>query len=64
LINRARNIIGPPLNVNYLQKSDWFSYPYAGIGPLLKKAGLELPTFLVIGISSTMLALGPDLRTK
>ena len=27
LINRARNIIGPPLNVNYLQKSDWFSYP-------------------------------------
>jgi drug/metabolite transporter (DMT)-like permease len=31
---------------------------YAALGPLLKKVGLELPTFLVIGISSTMLALG------
>jgi drug/metabolite transporter (DMT)-like permease len=31
---------------------------YAGIGPVLKKARLELPTFLVIGISSTWVALG------
>jgi drug/metabolite transporter (DMT)-like permease len=31
---------------------------YAAIGPVIKKAGLELPTFLVIGISSTMLAIG------
>jgi hypothetical protein len=27
LVNRARNIIGPLPHVNYLQKSDWFSYP-------------------------------------
>jgi hypothetical protein len=30
LIHPARNIIGPPLQFNYLQKSDWFSYPYGG----------------------------------
>jgi drug/metabolite transporter (DMT)-like permease len=31
---------------------------YAAIGPLIKKAGLDLPTFLVVGISSSMIAVG------
>jgi drug/metabolite transporter (DMT)-like permease len=30
---------------------------YAAIGPVIKKTGLELPIFLFIGISSTLLAL-------
>lgn len=31
---------------------------YAAVGPMMKKTGLELPTFLFIGISSTLLAIG------
>jgi hypothetical protein len=33
---------------------------YAGIGPVLKKARLKLPTFLVIGISSLVMLNSPE----
>jgi drug/metabolite transporter (DMT)-like permease len=31
---------------------------YAAIGPIIKKTGLNLPTFLFIGLASSMLAIG------
>gem|GEM_PF-1026572 len=31
---------------------------YAAIGPLMKRSSIEIPTFLFIGLSATMLAIG------
>jgi drug/metabolite transporter (DMT)-like permease len=31
---------------------------YGAIGPILKKAGLNLPIFLLVGVASTLLAIG------
>jgi hypothetical protein len=41
LINRDRDIIGLPPNVNYILKSDWFSYPLA-MGNVLNHFSMDV----------------------